>query len=260
MSAKSDKFRKVRLDQSPYLFHFIKGNSVAAEATLMTILSEQRLISKVKDYICFTASPITQVGDFFETKVNKTGEPMYQPYGIGFSRDILIKEYNAQNVIYGKKEEKDLFEKFGMGWRFLELDVENFDFEYLREWRIHTNCFDFSMFPKEHMIVIAPTNDKLLDFVTKEYYVECWDYDEGTGEAFKDLTEMYERSWKGTSLEEIRARKFISDYEVSGSTVTQEIGQDMFDSVAEKMSRKTKELNEMIAKQLRGFFGNASEK
>ena len=77
----------------------------------MTILLEQRLISKAKDYICFTASPITQVGDFFETKVNKTGEPMYQPYGIGFSRDILIKEYNAQNVIYGKKEEKDLFEK-----------------------------------------------------------------------------------------------------------------------------------------------------
>ena len=135
---------------------------------------------------------------------------MYQPYGIGFSRDILIKEYNAQNVIYGKKEEKDLFEKFGMGWRFLELDVEKYDFEYLREWRIHTNNFDFSKFPKEHMIVIAPTNDKLLDFVTKEYYVECWDYDEGTGEAFEDLTEMYERSWKGTSLEEIRARKFIS--------------------------------------------------
>jgi hypothetical protein len=84
--------------------------------------------------------------------------------------------------------------------------------------------------------------------------------DEGTGEAFEDLTEMYERSWKGTSLEEIRARKFISDYEVSGSTVTQEIGQDMFDPVVEKMSRKTKELNELIAKQLRGFFGKASEK
>ena len=49
------------------------------------------------------------------------------------------------------------------------------DYEYLREWRVPGKEFDFSGFPREHIIVIAPTEDSLLDFVTREYYVSSWD-------------------------------------------------------------------------------------
>lgn len=227
MSRRSDKFRKKR-DQSPYLFHFIKGSSAAAESTLKSILAEKRLISRQNDYICFTASPITQVGEFFQTLVNRTGLPMYQPYGIGFSRDILIREYGAKNVIYGDDEDEKRVTASGMGWRFLKLNVDEYDFEWLREWRTPGRIFDFSGFPKEHMIVIAPTDDKLLGFVTKDYCVQSWDYDEQTGERFEDWVKMYDRSWKGSSLETIRNKNFVDDYQVLGSTVTQIIGEDMF--------------------------------
>ncbi len=256
MSKSSDKFRMKKRDQSPYLFHFIKGSLGVAEATLKTILAEKRLISKQNDYICFTASPITQVGDFFETLVNRTGQPMYQPYGIGFSRDILIRNYGAKNVIYGDEEDEKRVIVSGMGWRFLKLDVDEYDFEWLREWRTPGKVFDFSGFPKEHMIVIAPTDDKLLNFVTRDYCVKSWDYDEHTGEQFEDWVEAYDRCWKGSSLETIHNMNFVDDYQVSGSTVTQIIGADMFEEVTEQMSRKTRELNALIAKSWEETFGN----
>lgn len=255
MSIQSDKFRKTKLDQSPYLFHFIKGTEYEASATLKTILEEQKLRSKSSDYICFTASPITQVGSFFETKVNSTNQPMYQPYGIGFSRDLLIRNYGAKNVIYGDAEDKKTFVACGMGWRFLELDVDNYDFEWLREWRTPGKILDFSDFSPDHLIVIAPTHDKLMDYVVRDYCVESWDINDQTGEHFKDWVEFYDRRWKGTSLEYIRAENLINDYAVSGSTVSQKIGEDMCYEVSEWMSKRTNELNEMIARSLKESMG-----
>lgn len=255
MSISSDKFRTKKRDQSPYLFHFTSGNEYEAAEILKTILQEKKLKSKKNDYICFTASPITQVGEFFETLVNRTGQPMYQPYGIGFSRDILISKYGAKNVIYGDEADEKAVAKSGLCWRFLKLDVDSYDFEWLREWRVPGKDFDFSEFPKEHIIVIAPTDDKLLDFVTRDYYVQTWDYDENTGKKFDDWVEMYDRSWKGLSLESIRDQNFVDDYQVSGSTITQIIGADMFEEVSEQMSRKTKELNEAIAKSWEDMLG-----
>lgn len=256
MSISSDKFRTKKRDQSPYLFHFTSGNEYEAAEILKTILQEKKLKSKKNDYICFTASPITQVGEFFETLVNRTGQPMYQPYGIGFSRDILISKYGAKNVIYGDEADEKAVSKCGLCWRFLKLDVDSYDFEWLREWRVPGKDFDFSEFPKEHIIVIAPTDDKLLDFVTRDYCVQTWDYDENTGKKFDDWVEMYDRSWKGLSLESIRDQNFVDDYQVSGSTITQIIGADMFEEVSEQMSRKTKELNEAIAKSWEDMLGN----
>jgi len=71
---------------------------------------------------------------------------------------------------------------------------------------------------------------------------------------------MYDRSWKGSSLETIRNKNFVDDYQVSGSTITQIIGADMFDEVTEQMGRRTKELNELIAKSWEETFGKATEK
>lgn len=253
MSLGSDKFRTKKLDQSPYLFHFTTGTAEMAKSILKQILEEKRLRARAKDYICFTASPITQVGEFFQTKVNRTGQPMYQPYGIGFSRDILIKNYGAKNVIYGDDADSVAMVKEGMDWRFLKLDVDEYDYEYLREWRIQGSEFDFSTFPKEHIIVIAPTEDSLLDFVTREYCVLSWDIDEQTGQKFDDYVEQWDRAWKGVSLEQIKNQNLLNDYQVSGSTASQKIGDDMFDAVTEQMMRKTKEINAMIAKNWEEF-------
>ena len=257
MSAGSDKFRTKKLDQSPYLFHFASGTVEEAKAILKSILEEKRLRSNTKDYICFTASPITQVGDFFQTKINRTGQPMYQPYGIGFSRDILIRTFGAKNVVYGDSVDEALMTQIGMDWRFLKLDVDNYDFEYLREWRIKGSVFDFSSFPKEHIIVIAPTEDSLLDFVTHEYCVLSWDIDEQTGQKFDDWVEQWDRAWKGVSLEQIMNQNLLNDYQVSGCTANQIIGDDMFYEVSEQMSRKTKELNEAIAKSWEEFMNGS---
>lgn len=255
MSIGSDKFRTKKLDQSPYLFHFTSGTDGEAKDKLKSILSEKKLRARTNDYICFTASPITQVGDFFKTKVNRTGQPMYQPYGIGFSRDYLIKHCGVKNVIYGDDEDAKIMHDNGLGWRFLKLDVETYDFEYLREWRIPGKEFDFSGFPKEHIIIIAPTDDSLLDFVTREYCVLSWDIDEQTGQKFDDYIEQWDRAWKGVSLEQVKNQNLFNDYQVSGSTIDQKIGDDMFNEVTEKMNRKTREINELIAKSWQEFIG-----
>lgn len=63
----NEKFKRARLDQSPYLFHFVNGRDKNPGETLLKILKEQRLKSD-KGYICFSASPITAIKKFFETK------------------------------------------------------------------------------------------------------------------------------------------------------------------------------------------------
>lgn len=44
MAIFNDKFKRTRLDQSPYLFHFINGYDTSPCNTLQKILEERRLI------------------------------------------------------------------------------------------------------------------------------------------------------------------------------------------------------------------------
>lgn len=83
------KLRSKRIDQSPYLFHFTKGTLEEAAHSMYSIIEMQKLISE-RGYISFTASPITALKRFFETPIYRTSQPMYQPIGIGFSRDLLV--------------------------------------------------------------------------------------------------------------------------------------------------------------------------
>ena len=109
------KLRRQKIDQSPYLFHFTKGTIEEAGNAMYSIIESERLISN-RGYISFTSSPITALKKFFETKINRTGLPMYQPIGIGFSRDLLVKEYGARNVIYSNRDEyKEIPEQ--LKWR-----------------------------------------------------------------------------------------------------------------------------------------------
>ena len=78
MSNPSDPMRAAKLDLSPYLFHFIKGHVSNPMADLMSILRDRKIYSRSRNnYICFTSSPITQVGQFFETQNHNTGKPLY---------------------------------------------------------------------------------------------------------------------------------------------------------------------------------------
>lgn len=127
MAIFNDKFKRARLDQSPYLFHFINGRDHSPCDTLQKILEEKQLISE-RGYICFSASPITAIKRFFEVKTKSTGQSMYLPWGLGFSRDILVRDFGARNVIYTDGNE-DIPEH--LKWRTDILNVDSYDFEYV---------------------------------------------------------------------------------------------------------------------------------
>ena len=227
MSVYNDKFRKARRDYSPYLFHFINGEDNNPMKTMVTILAELKLKSK-NGYICFSASPLTSIGRFFEVKVNRTGKPMFQPYAIGFSRDILVRDFGARNVIYFDDDESKLIPE-DLKWRSLRLNVDAYDFEYLREWRINGNEFDFSKFPKEHLIVVAPDINTLNDLVVLHDVEFNPIVDYINGDIIPDWEEVFKREWKGITVD--KTEDFIDDFAISANTVTQIIGQDMLDEL-----------------------------
>lgn len=223
----NDKFKMARLDQSPYLFHFINGYDQSPHETLRKILEEKQLVSS-KGYICFSASPLTAITKFFDVKVKSTGKPMYQPWGLGFSRDILVRDFGARNVIYtdGTEEIPDHLE-----WRTQKLDVDSYDFEYLREWRIKNGKFDFSGFPRGDMIVIAPDYNCLNDLVVRfdmEFTPFVNNY---TGDIEEDWSEVWKREWKGLSVDKLDSNNILDDFAVSGSTISQILEEDMLDKL-----------------------------
>ena len=224
MSLIDEKFRKVRHDQSPYLFHFIRGEEEEAKTRLTNILKEERIISS-KGYICFTASPVTTLMDFFKTNKSTDGLPMYQPYGIGFSRDRLIKEYGARNVIYSPEEELAMIPT-DLQWRTLKLEVGKYDFEYLREWRVPKGELNFKDFPKDDILIIAPTEKDLNELVVCYacQFAPIENYENGDWGPNRE--EIFFREYKGLTLLEAAEKK--NDYEVSGATASQTIGEDMY--------------------------------
>lgn len=217
----NEKFKRARLDQSPYLFHFVNERDKNPGETLLKILKEQKLKSD-KGYICFSASPITAIKKFFETKTNSTGNPLYHPFGIGFSRDVLVRDFRARNVIYTDGTE---YIPDCLKWRTEKLDIDCYDFEYLREWRIKDRVFDFSKFPKGDMIVIAPDTNSLNHLVVK-FDMEFTQYiDFHNGGLEPDRTDDPKREWKGIAL--VNLGEYQDDYAVSGSTASQVVGEDM---------------------------------
>lgn len=229
MSVYNDKFRKARRDYSPYLFHFIKGDNPNPMDTMTKILKEMKLKSD-KGYICFSASPLTSISRFFETHVFRTGEPMYAPFGIGFSRDILVRDFGARNVIYFDDSERDLIPT-DLKWRSLYLNVDTYDYEYLREWRIRGTEFDFQRFPKDHILIIAPNIRNLNDLVVM-HDVEFKPYfNEMRGDYEPDWDEVFRREWKGIAVD--RTSDLIDDFALSATTATQIIGEDMLDKLLE---------------------------
>lgn len=228
------KFRRAKSDQSPFLFHFTKGTENNAKTVLYSILEQQKLISSQKqrdsdNYICFTASPITSLKTFFETKVIRTDLPMYQPFGIGFDRDILIESFGARNVIYCDEEEMEQIPK-ELKWRAQKIKINSYDYEYLREWRIKGSFFDFKDFPKDKIIIIAPHSTDLYDLIVGHDFEYNPIVDSYTGDLIPEFEEIFPRNYKGLSLDRINT-SFTDDYQVLGETHSQNLGEDMFSLV-----------------------------
>lgn len=215
----SDKFKTSKPDISPYLFHFTRNHDVMK--TLEKILEEEELRSKSHGFICYTASPLTSLKQFFKTRVNRTGLPMFMPYGIGFSRNIMYEKYGARNLIYGSEEEiVEIRTKLpDWSWRCDKLNLATHDFEYQREWRTKGNVFNFKDFDKEEIIIITNTKEEL-----RALSVEYLDSDSAYEHEIKDGIARTDgkRKWKGFALEDLGENK--NDFDLSGATCTQKLG------------------------------------
>lgn len=227
MKNPSNNLRKLRIDLSPYLFTFLKDDHPSE--ILHEILTSGVLKSEKHNYICFTDAPITCYLpnlEYFEKWKDKGYNAMYSKYGIGISRDWLICNMGARPVIYGDASEAEKLHE-SIKWRFLTLDVENYDYTWLREWRIPQKELNLYEIPKECLIIIAPTEEELKNFIVG------WDYDvdfiEGEpGEVwplciYEKSTEK--REWKGIAINQIQG--FINDYDLIGCAENQTIGEDL---------------------------------
>lgn len=205
----SENLVKNRNDLSPYLFHFTKGED--AYDKLESILNQLKLISNTHDYICFTETPITHFKENL-LYMNRFYKPMLSFYGIGFRRDLLIKDFEAKSVIYGDKIDEVNLKKIDMDWRFEELNVLTHDFTWLREWRIRHN-FDFSSISPEDIIIIAKTDDEVRRLCSLQELEDIdYEYEPEIGEC--TIWPMFSniRGWKGLSIEQVG--RFVSDKEV----------------------------------------------
>lgn len=215
----SENLVKNRNDLSPYLFHFTKGED--AYDKLVNILNQLKLISHTHDYICFTETPITHFSENL-LYMNRFYRPMLSFYGIGFRRDLLIKDFGAKSVIYGDKMDEANLKKIDMDWRFEELNVLTHDFTWLREWRIRHE-FDFSSISPEDIIVIAKTDDEVKSLCSLQELEDIdYEYEPEIGECtiwpmFSDI-----RGWKGISIEHVK--RFVSDKEVDSYSKSLKIG------------------------------------
>lgn len=205
----SENLVKNRNDLSPYLFHFTKGED--AYNKLESILNQLKLISNTHDYICFTETPITHFKENL-LYMNRFYKPMLSFYGIGFRRDLLIKDFGAKSVIYGDKIDEENLKKIDMDWRFEELNVLTHDFTWLREWRIR-HYFDFSSISPEDIIIIAKTDDEVRRLCSLQELEDIdYEYEPEIGEC--TIWPMFSniRGWKGLSIEQVG--RFVSDKEV----------------------------------------------
>lgn len=215
----SENLVKNRNDLSPYLFHFTKGED--AYDKLTNILDQLKLTSSTHNYICFTETPITHFRENL-LYMNNFYNPMLSFYGIGFRRDLLIKDFGAKSVIYGDKMDEVNLKKIDMDWRFEELNVLTHDFTWLREWRIRHE-FDFSSISSEDIIIIAKTDDEVKNLCSLQELEDIdYEYEPEIGEC--TIWPMFSniRGWKGISIEHVE--KLASDKEVDSYSKSLKIG------------------------------------
>lgn len=216
----SNTLRRLKPDLTPYLFHFTGGSDPAGN--MKSILSHKKLISS-KGYICFTDSPLTMLGELLKY-MDKFPRPMYSQYGIGFVRDVLIRDLGCRPVIYGDENEKKLIDAT-LHWRYEPLDIVSHDYTWLREWRINGDVFDFSAISPSNVVVVAPNEEALLDLSADVEFDVDFDYDSDSKESHPYLVHTLRRIWKGIPLSQ--AASFKDDNEMHEALESQEIGEEI---------------------------------
>lgn len=219
----SHNLRDRKPDLSPFLFHFTSGEDPSRN--INSIIEERRLVCKrnIKDYlkaVCFTESPLTLSLQVFNY-MNSWPKPRFSKYGIGFKRDVLIRDYVARPVIYGDEHEYKLLPD-ELKWRFEPLDVSQHDFQWLREWRIKGDTFDFSNISTDDIIIITPTTEDLEKIVAFLEFDEL-DFEFDHGETFPYPIYKLSREWKGISFEMLSS--YSTDRELERDTDLQKIGE-----------------------------------
>ncbi len=208
---------------SPFLFHFTSGEDPFGN--INSIIDEQRLVcnSSAEDYlkaVCFTESPLTLSKQVFNY-MNSWSKPRFSKYGIAFKRDVLIRDYLARPVIYGDEHEYKLLPD-ELKWRFELLDVNQHDFQWLREWRIKGEIFNFSNISTDDIIIITPTTEDLGKIVAFQEFDEL-DFEFDHGENFPYPIYKLSREWKGISFEMLSS--YSTDRELERDTDLQKIGE-----------------------------------
>lgn len=220
MANPSNTLRRLKPDLTPYLFHFTGGSNPIAN--MKSILGQKKIVSG-RGFICFTDSPLTMLGEQLRY-MDKFPKPMYSQFGIGFIRDVLVREHGCRPVIYGDKNEQKLIDS-SLNWRFEPLDIVGHDFTWLREWRIAGGEFDFSGIKQSNIVVVAP-NEEALHEITMDVDVDVeFDYDNFTKESYPYSVYTVRRIWKGIPLSQ--AASFKDDNEMLQVIENQKIGEEI---------------------------------
>lgn len=190
------KFGELREDMSDYLFHFTKGEDACL--TLEKILGE-RILRDINGngYICFTEAPIHMLADFFKYICQQYKIPkIIAPYGIGIKKDLLFKK-GARPVIYGTPDEKRLLSD-ELQWRHVDMNLPNYDFSWLREWRLKLKEGKIGIrFSPDQVVVVTRTQDEQMLF--REIEIDNPDGYEELDESMIEFKQIY----RGFSFDEI---------------------------------------------------------
>jgi hypothetical protein len=160
----------IRPDISNRLIHLTKGESnVAALHTLLTIVTEHRLIGGTGGgvirggyhCVCLCETPISHLALVLANKTQAGFR--YRPFGVMFSKQFVY-EKGGRPVIYGEEGEFDQLPD-ALKYRHVRYDPlrtpKPVDFTWEREWRIHTNQFEFSpddatiVFPNREVVALG---------------------------------------------------------------------------------------------------------
>ena len=137
-----------RLDISPYLVHFTRGETYeAAFERLTAILTQRKLFGTARNIrggyrcVCFSEAPL---GTLAGGLVNERYYSSYSPFGLLVSKRWLFG-LGGRPVIYQTEEEYHALPP-SHRWRHVRYDIregkENIDFTWEREWRILIDCLE----------------------------------------------------------------------------------------------------------------------
>lgn len=211
---------KSREDISDYVFHFTK--KAHAKDILTQILAD----GAIKDisgngYICFSESPITMLPAMFKI-FEQYHDPMYAPYGVGVKKELLY-QLGGRPVIY---DDLSGIQKLpdDMKWRGVVYKPNEYDYSWLREWRIKTSQV---LINEDNAIVIAKDEEELFNLT---YDLGDIDFDgdvEDNGSVFLGFAEgRFTRKYKGVSLDEINQANGMSKSELEETLSNQIPGEE----------------------------------